>query len=99
MERRANSRDRCLDLRVSDQITGCKKMAMGEEQIVSPGRLSSMLRWKLHAGFVLLILGVTGWGGCSKPPAPPPPQAPQVGVSHPLRHEVIEWDVYTGRLS
>jgi RND family efflux transporter MFP subunit len=44
-------------------------------------------------GFVLLL------AACQpQQAAPPPPPPPQVTVSQPVLREVVEWDVYTGRL-
>jgi RND family efflux transporter MFP subunit len=50
--------------------------------------------WRLSlVGFVLLL------AACQpQQAAPPPPPPPQVTVSQPVLREVVEWDVYTGRL-
>jgi RND family efflux transporter MFP subunit len=50
--------------------------------------------WRLAlVGFVLLL------AACQPQQAvPPPPPPPQVTVSQPVLREVVEWDVYTGRL-
>src|SRR5581483_12226858 len=37
--------------------------------------------------------------GCERPGRPPAQTPPTVTVSRPLRHEVIEWDDYTGHLA
>jgi RND family efflux transporter MFP subunit len=51
---------------------------------------------RFHLLIALAAIGLIGCGG--KPPeaAAPPPAA--VTVSHPLKKEVIEWDIYTGHL-
>ncbi len=59
---------------------------------------SLVLRWLTLAA--ALTAGMMG--GCRKQPAQaqnaPPPPPPAVTVAHPIEHEVIEWDEYTGRL-
>jgi RND family efflux transporter MFP subunit len=37
-------------------------------------------------------------GACGAPP-PPAPAAPEVTVARPLRHDITEWDEFTGRLA
>jgi RND family efflux transporter MFP subunit len=49
---------------------------------------------------ILLSVEITaGLAGCAgKPPDNQTPPSPSVSVAHPIRKEVVEWDIYTGHL-
>jgi len=63
----------------------------------SPARAVRRIRIPLFP-FVAMV-GCVVFGGCRKPAAPRPPVIPSVTVAHPVRHEVFEWDEYTGHLA
>ena len=56
---------------------------------------SNLLRGLIAAFLVFCALFTAGCGERDANAAPPPPV---VTVAHPLQHEVIEWDEYTGHL-
>lgn len=69
----------------------------------SPARRA--MRWTAALALLFIVAAGAGlyWHGLSEPagaagraPAPPPPE---VVVSHPLRHELVEWDEFTGQFA
>lgn len=56
----------------------------------------SIANGRILAGFVVATL--VSASGCQRRSTPPPPPPPTVTVAHPVRHDVVEWDEYTGRL-
>lgn len=55
----------------------------------------SVRRWQRLWGLFLIAFAQS----CQKPPETQPPPPPNVTVSYPLQHEVIQWDEYSGYFS
>jgi len=64
----------------------------------SSARFIAAKRFRLDSLARALSTAVIALTGCSRREPAPPPMLPTVTVAHPVQHEVVEWDDYTGHL-
>jgi len=57
----------------------------------------TLLQFRTFSSICALYIICDTLSGCNKPAPPPAPPPPPVTIAKPIKKEIVEWDVYTGR--